>query len=590
MKISYLDGERFFNGLRAGTEMVIKNRDQLNRINVFPVADADTGTNLAATMRLIVENSRAYNSLQETLQSIADSALSSARGNSGIIFAQYLHGLRQELSEKGRVKVHDFADTAHKAVRYMYDALLEPVEGTMLTVIRAWADSLKSHSTKYSDFSNVLKAALKDAQSALQQTRSQLKSLKEAGVVDAGAKGFVHFLEGITHFISTGSLKKQNIPQFKYESAVHTPHDLYNSEFRFCTEAILHNLKTDLKDFKQQAQLFGDSIITAGSIEKMHFHIHTNHPEELLNSVTKSANVIDIKVDDMQQQFELTHHPGSKIALVTDSACDLPAHLIDEFRIIQIPFNIHFGDNLFLDKKTISADNFYSKLRTEKDHPKSSQPAPARVRDVFTFLSSVYPNIISIHISEKLTGIFQSALNESKNYSGKIAVFNSRHLSVSLGLIVYRAAEAIQNGMDFEELKSSVEQWISKTQILVDVDTLKYMIRGGRVPKMQGIIAGMLNIKPIVTLDEQGKADAFGKSFSRNGNMKKILRTIEETAAKNKIRNYAIVHADNPGRAEKYAKALTAVLGSGPKWIMPLSPVVGVHNGIGAVAIGLMLE
>jgi dihydroxyacetone kinase-like predicted kinase len=161
MKISYLDGIRFYRGLLAGGKAVIQNRAELDRINVFPVADADTGINLTLTMQSILEQARLGASLRDTFRSVADAALVGARGNSGIIFAQYLYGLSRELPEKGVLNPRSFSEGAQRAVKHLYDSLLNPVEGTMLTVIREWSDFLVEQSAKTQDFMHLLTASWK---------------------------------------------------------------------------------------------------------------------------------------------------------------------------------------------------------------------------------------------------------------------------------------------------------------------------------------------------------------------------------------------------------------------------------------------
>jgi DegV family protein with EDD domain len=134
------------------------------------------------------------------------------------------------------------------------------------------------------------------------------------------------------------------------------------------------------------------------------------------------------------------------------------------------------------------------------------------------------------------------------------------------------------------------EEWILKTKILVDIQTLKYMARGGRVSPMKGFLAKILNLKPIISLDSKGKGVAFGKSFNRRGNMKKIMRMIKNMADKEKLWNYAIVHAQNRERAEEYEEKIKESIHRNSAYIVDISPVIGVHNGIGAVGIALMFE
>jgi DAK2 domain fusion protein YloV len=308
MKIRYLNGNRFYNAFIAGGEALIKSRNYLNEINVFPVADADTGTNLATTIRSIVQDATQSTSLQETLRSIADSALMGARGNSGIIFAQYLVGISKELEEAAEISAEKFAQSAHRAIKHVYDSLVDPIEGTMLTVMREWAESLEKHSRNTPDICHLLQVAFKDAQRALQETPQKLEVLAEAGVVDAGAKGFVNFLEGVIEFIQKGSLKKRNFELFKIpENEILNEHKLHDARYRYCTEAILKDTTISLPEFKEKFGHFGDSFIVAGTSQKIHLHIHTSEPACFFSEVKNVGTISSIKVDDMHMQYQISH-------------------------------------------------------------------------------------------------------------------------------------------------------------------------------------------------------------------------------------------------------------------------------------------
>ena len=151
MKIKYLNGNRLYYAFLAGGNAVIKDQAYLNKINVFPVPDADTGTNLASTMRSIADGASLYPSLKETLHSIAESALTGARGNSGIIFAQFLHGISREIKEDLRISTRAFGASVKAAVQHTYKSVADPVEGTMLTVMKDWADAVYQHAHKTFD-------------------------------------------------------------------------------------------------------------------------------------------------------------------------------------------------------------------------------------------------------------------------------------------------------------------------------------------------------------------------------------------------------------------------------------------------------
>jgi len=591
-KIRYLDGQRLYNAVLVGGNSVIKDQKYLNKINVFPVPDSDTGTNLASTMRSIAEGAVPARSFNTTLSSIADAALSGARGNSGLIFAQFLYGINEEIKNGNQISTRAFGEAVKKAVRYAYRSIVSPVEGTMLTVMKDWAESVYRQRSKKIDFADLLSYSLQIAKKSLLETPKKLAVLAKAGVVDAGAKGFVDFLEGITDFIKKGKLKNISKPEVLWDDSEFSVHaDQESIEHRYCTEALLTGKNMDLERLREEIRPFGSSAIIAGSQEKSRIHIHTDDPADLFFLLKDYGSITQSKVDDMKKQYEVSHKRKSKIGLVTDSSCDLPQNIIDEHQIQVIPFYLSFGETLFLDKVTITPDQFYTLLRTHKEHPKSSQPSPKHVQNFFSFLASHYESLIVVHISDKLSGAQRLSKDASSVIKNKkISLINSRHLSASLGLIVLRIAEAIREDIEHDKIVELAEQWISKTKIFVDIQTLKYMVRGGRVSPLKGLLAKILNLKPIISLDSEGKATAFGKSFSRKANMKKIIQIVKDLSSKGEIWNYALVHAQNLDRAQMYASKLEEALHKKPAYIIDISPVIGVHNGIGAVGISLMLK
>ncbi len=590
MKIGYLDGNRLYYAFLVGGEAVIKDQNYLNKINVFPVPDSDTGTNLASTMRSIAEGAKQDRSAGSTLRSIADAALSGARGNSGLIFAQFLYGLSDEVKNLKRLSPKRFAESVKNAAQRTYKAIVSPVEGTMLTVMNDWADSIYRQRTTTQDFSELLVSSLQTAKKSLAETPRKLAVLAKAGVVDAGAKGFVDFLEGITQFIKMGKLKNVSKPEkIPEESDVHIHSDREAISHRYCSEALLVGENMSLDKIREDLHSFGNSAIVAGFEKKARIHVHTDKPADLFYKLKDYGSIVQIKADDMLRQYEASYERKAKIALVTDSACDLPQQFIDEFQIHVIPFHISFGESLFLDRITITPEQFYTLLQTHKEHPKSSQPTRKSVQDLFAFLSSHYESLIVINISDKLSGAYRLSQEASSSMGDHpVSIINSRQLSVSLGLIVYRIALAIREGKSHSEIDNMAEDWIQKTKILVDIQTLEYMVRGGRVSPLKGLLAKMLNLKPIISLDSEGKAIGYGKSFSRGQNMKKIVSMVGKMQKEGDIWNFAIVHAQNRDRADKYAELLKKEIGKPPLYIMDISPVMGVHNGIGAVGIGLM--
>jgi DegV family protein with EDD domain len=591
MKIGYLDGKRFYRGLVAGAKELVSKQAYLNKINVFPVADADTGLNLALTVQAILQKGKIGRNLKETLKTVADSALSGARGNSGIILAQYLHGLSHELPEKGMLSAQHFATATRKAVNHLYDSLLNPVEGTMLTVIREWSDFLVEHSAKTQDYLLLFTESLNKAKTSLQETPRHLKALAEAGVVDAGASGFVFLLEGIVNYIHKGSLRE-------CEPTAYVPADLEETvqhlqapgKFRYCTEAIIEQSDMETKDFRREVAQLGDSLIMAGDREKLHLHIHTNDPESLFAILFERGKVSGVKIDDMQRQYEIANERKFPIGLVTDSAANLPKKILDYYQIAVIPFGLNFGQRYYLDGLSLSPRRFYEMLSVSRLLAKSSQPSPATVKNILEASLANYEKVICICLSDKLSGIYQSAMASAKGHEEKCTIVNSRQLAVTEGLLTLRVARAIESGMTYGDIVSKVNFWADNTTIYTDINTLRYMVKGGRVPPLTGFVASMLNLKPIVSLDKEGKALVYGKSFSRKRNMDKIIKIISAELKTRKLWEYAIVHAAAEERAAEYADQLTRLTGKKPLYITPLTPVVGVHNGPGTVGIGVCYD
>jgi DegV family protein with EDD domain len=198
---------------------------------------------------------------------------------------------------------------------------------------------------------------------------------------------------------------------------------------------------------------------------------------------------------------------------------------------------------------------------------------------------------VAITLSRGLSGTHDAFHKAAASIPGKrIEVIDSNSISAGEGLLVLRASELALAGYPHEEIVRQVGSWVPKTHIFVDVLTLKYFVRGGRVGAVKGLLARALGIRPILAIDESGKAVHAGKSFNRKGNMAKILARIKRLAERDRVWGYALVHAKNPDRVKEYEAKLTGMLGRPPAYVMDVSPVIGVHSGVGAVAVAILME
>lgn len=591
----HINGKVLYYAFVAGGNEILQNQTEINRINVFPVRDNDTGTNLSSTIRSVIDNIKPHKSYKTTVNNIADAALTGARGNSGVIFAQFLHGLSRETLNKPVITFPEFAESVGRAIPYIYQAIANPVEGTMLTVIREWSEFLSAKKEAVHDFKNGILESVAVLERSLAETTTKLKALNKSGFVDAGAKGFVLFIRGIIGFIRTGNIRGLVVEQQDSISLTHTE-EIGTDEIinRYCTEAIIRNVKIPVPRLKNLLEKYGDSIVVAGSESMSRIHLHTNEPSKLFSHLKENGTITFQKVDDMVRQQQVVTNRKWNIALVTDSTCDLSQELIDYYQIHVVPLNLNFGDSHYLDKVTMRPDQFYDMLETEPEFPKTSQVNEQTFTNLYSHLASHYDAIIALHLTSQFSGTYASSARAgrriSEEFNKQVHVVDSRTLSGALGLLVLKTARNIEAGMPVDSILASISKDLSQSKIFVSVRSLKYMIRGGRVSKPKGIIAGAFRLNPVISMDENGKSLLFGKTFSQESSLNKIYRHIRKIGEGKSVWNYIILHAHNPEGALETEREMTEITGSYPVSVVDISPVIGMHAGNGAIAVSILFN
>jgi len=302
--IVYCGAKRFRQFIMAGADWVMENRDQLNKINVFPVPDGDTGSNMSMTLASAVREMEAVGetTLDATVKAAVWGALMGARGNSGIILSQVLSGLTEGIEGRERLFAEDIVLAFSRGVKKAYHAVLHPTEGTILTVVRETAESAKEAVRTEKDLARLLDGMVKSARSSVERTPSLLPKLAEAGVVDAGGLGFLYFLEGILRLlqgrIDTGRSFEDEV---LFNGGGREPEgDRWT--FRYCTEFILKGSRISQDAMKTRLRPMGDSVVVVGDTRLARVHIHTGQPEEVLRYASTMGQVSSIKVDDMLVQ------------------------------------------------------------------------------------------------------------------------------------------------------------------------------------------------------------------------------------------------------------------------------------------------
>ena len=580
---SVISNETLYKSFLLGAKYVISEKDTLNSINVFPVADGDTGSNLTSLMKSILLKARLEETLEKTAKSISDAAIVGARGNSGIIFASYIYGFSDSIKGDS-VDLDTFINSMSNASKTAYASIETPVEGTMITLMRMWYEILFEVKDKASDLVGLLTKAFERMKKELERTTELLQVLKDNKVVDAGAKGFYHFLDGFIRGFK-GEDIDVDMKETPEEFHLHVNH-FDAAQNRYCTEVLFEGKDMDLEGIKKLLMPFGDSLVVAGHKDLARIHIHTDVPAKIFELIEPLGLIVDQKVDDMKKQFDVANHRKHKIALVTDSIADLPDNYAEDNQIHVLNLSLLINQVTYYDKLTIENARFYKLMKELKSYPSSSLPNPKTIENLFSFLTTYYDEIIVITVSSKMSGTYQAFQMGKKAFPDKkITVIDSITNSVAEGLLVKRAMTGIEQGMKYEDIIEDIEKHKKLTKILVSVKTLKYMIRSGRVKKTTGIVGKLINLKPIISIDGEGMGIIAAKAFSQGKSDKLVFEDVKNAVATSGIYSYALVHVNALERAEHYALELEKITGMKPDYVSEISTIVAMNAGIGSVAV-----
>jgi DegV family protein with EDD domain len=593
-RLTRIDGQHLRVALRAGIARVLAATGLLNRINVYPVPDGDTGTNLSMTLGAVDDALARLGtrSAGEVLAAAADAAVDGARGNSGAIMAEFLQGLADAVSDRRRLNAAELALAFASADRYARGALDAPQEGTILTAIRAVAGSL-AHETRShtADLRAVLPAAVEVARQAVAQTREMLPAMRKAGVEDAGAKGFLLLMEGVVDAALGVPEAATGTPAVTVAQDAIPGTDGHASEiaFRFCTECIVTGAGIDRRKLRDELAALGNSLVLAGSRGKVKIHIHADSPNAVFELVARYGTVGAQKADDMTRQARSRAQHDRKIVVVTDTGADLPEELFEELGIHTVPLRIHFADRTFLDKTSMTSAEFLSEIASSEHHPKTSQPAPGDLRRVYDFLASHYEQVVAISLLGRVSGTLQASRMAARRstHPERITVIDSKNVTVGQGLIAMYAAECALAGMPLQALLAAVERAVAGTRIYGVVSDLSYATRGGRLPAAIRWLATALPINPVLHIGG-GKLGLAGV-FRRGGSpVTALLRHVTRNIARDRRYRFAVAHAGLPGEAAALKQALLeAVREAVSVHVCEIGAAASAHGGPGTLAVAV---
>lgn len=361
MPINTLDGMMLKEMFLSGAALLEKNRQNIDALNVFPVPDGDTGTNMSHTISAAMKelNSRTCSSTGDVSGIVAKGALKGARGNSGVILSQILRGLAKGMEGTEEIDAATFARAVRLGSDTAYKAVMKPKEGTILTVIRVVAEEVEKRAARTNDLMELMDVVLESGDAILRRTPEMLPVLKQAGVVDSGGKGLMVFFAGFR-----AALAGEPVEEIVSEENRPLPGEYVDDHgsleeitFAYCTEFIVSHPRPDMKDsdvarLRKRLERIGDCVLVIGDLEVVKVHVHTNEPGKALQMALELGELDAIKIDNMleearerqaKKQAEEANKPKKPFGMV---AVALGDGLADIFRDLGVDCIVDGGQTM----------------------------------------------------------------------------------------------------------------------------------------------------------------------------------------------------------------------------------------------------
>lgn len=577
------------------------HRAELDRINVFPIPDGDTGTNLALSLRAIAD---ALDGVEDVSVSgmagrIAEAGVLSARGNSGMMLAHYFLGFAEGLGSRVRAGPEELTAAMRRGSNSLYEAVERPVEGTILTVVRESTEEIERLAAHLPDLRDLARQLLQAACESLKRTPELLPLLRQAKVVDAGAKGFVCFVEGMVSLIEGRSQ-----PTFAHVVAPRVPDaaaaadypETTDRAYRFCAEFVIRGRTVpERRQLADAVKKLGGSLIVnrASSVAKI--HIHTDEPDEVETALAVLGGIVEcVKAEDMRAQHRGRRlRPTQHVAVLTDTTCDLPAELIIAHDITIVPLTVMFGDEVFLDQVDITQEEFLARL-TDPGQPlaTTSQPAPAHFAEAYGRAAEQADEVLGVMLSGALSGTLGQAQVAAERFEdARVSIHDSATASLGLGMRVLRAAELAKGGCGVDEILAELQRLKARSGLYITVDTLDYLQRSGRLGAARAFVGSLLDLKPILSVDREGRVVPVDRVRHREAVIPRVLGLLAERIPAERTRlRMGVVHVLCRDVAEGLASDLEHRFAPDEILVRPATSVIAAHTGPGAWGVFYQAE
>lgn len=579
-------------------QKIEEHKEEINKINVFPVPDQDTGSNMAKTLLGIKEaiEGRDFKDLSEISEAALEGALTAAQGNAGVIYVGFLASFLP-LLDKNPVNAKKLAIAFEEGRKRAWQSIQNPKEGTILDVIDAANEVFKKESEKESDIIKILKKATEKAKGALLATREKMEIFKKANVVDAGGLGFLMILEGhleaLEPAFAEATAGKEEKPSEKVRRFVQV---LAN---RYEIVSLIENPKFDEKTIREKLKKLGNSLDIVQIGNKIKIHIHTDYLDEVKDVMRQVGQIQDLRVEDMAKEVVGEESVRKvSIGIVTEDIASLLPKILERYQI-----ELAFAILDWPDLEKIPGENIYQKIRQIeklgiKTFPKTSQATPKSYFEAYKKQLQRFDKVLCITVTSKISGCYNSACQAkemlSQEEKERVYVLDSQSAAAGEALLILRALELIQEQREIMEIISELKNLIPKIYLSIIFEDPKWVESIGRITKSQANwIRRMkkINLHPLMALKEgiiQKGGIVFAKDMAE-AIYKKIFKESKKVRLQGKKIRVVINHADNLEEAEKLKTLLKKEIGAEVSFVGEVPTLIGAAAGPGTILVAWMV-
>lgn len=577
-------------------ERIERDKEQINKINVFPVPDQDTGSNLAATLKGVknsVEN-KDFESIKELSDCALDGALTFAQGNTGIIYTGFLAGFLPVIAKESAVDIEKLGEAFAKGSERAKDSIQNPKEGTMLDVIEAFALGIKEKMGEEKDIIKVFHHALEKANVALLETPDKMEVLKKAGVVDAGGLGFLMILET---FLDT--LKEQSEPfsmkSYEKEKINGPKRFVQILSNRYEVVALLEDGDYSEKQIKEKLHHLGNCLDVIQVGERTKIHIHTDDPYAVRDIIKKMGTIENLRIEDMAK--EVTGEKSVEnvsIGLVVDERSGLSSKITSHYGIEVIPLKISWPEG-----ENIMGENICRRIKEAKKEGIVSQPkiepiSPEFFMEAFKSQLEKFDDVLCIISSSKLSKNHEAAVRgrEMLNYVEKEHVFvvDSGNVSAGQSLLILECLEMITEQRKIREITKKIPDIVSKINLCCIVEKSDWWNKEKNKPfwfsKKQEIryAVGEMKHGKIVATETIKSSDFASALFN------KIEKESRKEIKEGKRIRAVICHGDNPEQAEVLKNKLKTIKKTDVSFVNVTDPVTSINACPQSLLVGWIIK